>query len=164
MHDLMNVMRTTRPPQTSARRAGFSLVEVIVVMLMLALVASVVAINVTRSLKSTKIRAVSRDLVAAMKYTRGQAIAKGEAQRISFNLQERSYQAPGKKVVKIPADMELGLYTADSEIVDDDHASIRFFSDGSSTGGRITLRYKGREWRINVNWLTGEIRVHQLDE
>jgi len=154
----------TRAPQASARRAGFSLVEVIVVMLILALVASVVAVNVTGSLKSTRIRAVSRDLVAAMKYTRGQAIAKGKAQHISFNLEDKSYQAPGKKVVKIPEDMEFGVYTADSEIVDDDHAGIRFFSDGSSTGGRVTLRYKGREWRINVNWLTGEIRVHQLDE
>ncbi len=151
-------------PQGHRGSAGFSLVEVMVVMVMLALVASVVAMNVSRSLKNAQVRAVSRDLVAAMKYTRGQAIAKGKPKQITFDLRQKSYQTPGKRPVKIPENMELGLYTADSEIVDDDHAGIRFFSDGSSTGGRITLRYKDREWRINVNWLTGEIRAHQLSE
>jgi general secretion pathway protein H len=157
-------IRRPRAATTLCRATGFSLVEVIVVMLLLALVASVIAINVSRSLKSTQVRAVSRDLVAAMKYTRGQAIAKGKPKSIEFDLQNKTYQAPGRPRVSIPEGMELGLYTADSEIVDDDHAGIRFFSDGSSTGGRITLRYKDREWRINVNWLTGEIRVHQLKD
>ncbi len=143
---------------------GFSLVEVIVVMLLLALVASVVAINVSRNLENTRVRTVSRDLVAAMKYTRGQAIAKGQSMTLVFNLEKNTYQAPGRKPVAIPRGMELGVYTADSEIIDDSRAGIRFFSDGSSTGGRVTLLYKGREWRINVNWLTGEIRLHKIKE
>jgi general secretion pathway protein H len=38
-------------------------------------------------------------------------------------------------------------------------ARIRFFPDGSSTGGRITLRSGQREWHVNVSWLTGAITI-----
>lgn len=36
---------------------------------------------------------------------------------------------------------------------------IRFFPDGSSTGGRITLKRGQREWHVNVAWLTGAVSV-----
>ena len=36
---------------------------------------------------------------------------------------------------------------------------IDFFPDGTSTGGRITLALEGRNRRIDIEWLTGRIRV-----
>jgi general secretion pathway protein H len=38
-------------------------------------------------------------------------------------------------------------------------ASIRFFADGSSTGGRITLEREHAAWKIDINWLTGQIEL-----
>ena len=35
-----------------------------------------------------------------------------------------------------------------------------FFPDGSSTGGRITLRSEVSAYRVDVDWLTGQVRVH----
>ncbi|TCV91049.1 hypothetical protein EC912_1171, partial [Luteibacter rhizovicinus] len=40
---------------------------------------------------------------------------------------------------------------------------IRFFPDGSSTGGRVTLGRGTREWHVNVGWLTGAVSVVVTD-
>jgi general secretion pathway protein H len=136
---------------------GFSLIEILVVMVFIAVIAGFVSSSMTKSLKNTKIRAVSKNLVSAMRYTRGQAIVKHEQKTISFNVKEKTYKAPRKKIVTIPEEVEINVFTADSEVADESTGSIRFFSDGSSTGGWVKLTYGEKIWKINVNWLTGEI-------
>jgi len=39
--------------------------------------------------------------------------------------------------------------------------AIRFFPDGSSTGGRVILKRDDGDagWQVGVNWLTGRILV-----
>jgi general secretion pathway protein H len=43
-------------------------------------------------------------------------------------------------------------------------AGIRFFADGSSTGGRVKLSSAGRDWVIGVEWLTGEVTRGELQD
>ncbi len=131
---------------------------------MLAVLAGTVAFNMSGLLKASKIRGASKDLVAALRYTRSQAIVKHKEQRLSINVREKTYQMPGKPKVTLPEGMELKVFAAESEVPSDDVAGFRFFSDGSSTGGRVTLIYDDRFWRINVAWLTGEIRLFKDTE
>ena len=109
-------------------------------------------------------RAASKDLVAALRYTRGQAIVKGKPQALVLNLENNSYLAPGKKSVSLPKDMVMRLTTADTEQTGANSGGIRFFADGSSTGGHISVLMGNREWRINVAWLTGEIELDEKPE
>ncbi len=141
------------------KQVGFTLIEVIVVMVMIAVLAGMVASGMSDSLRKAKIRAVSKDLVSAMRYTRGQAVVKHEQKTITFNVKDKTYQAPRKKIVHIPDEIDINVYTADSEVADETTGSIRFFSDGSSTGGWVKLTHKNKVWKINVNWLTGEIAM-----
>ena len=138
---------------------GFSLLEILIVMVFIAVIAGFVSSSMTKSLKKAKIRAVSKNLVSALRYTRGQAIVKHEQKTISFNVKEKTYKAPRKKTVLIMDEMELYVFTADSDIANESEGSIRFFSDGSSTGGWVKLIYGEKIWKINVNWLTGEISM-----
>ena len=131
---------------------------------MLAVLAGTVAFNMSGSLRASEIRAASKDLVAALRYTRSQAIVKHQEQQLVFNVTNKSYQVPGKGKVSLPEGMELKVYAAASEVPSDETAGIRFFSDGSSTGGRVTLIYDERFWRINIAWLTGEIRLFKDTE
>lgn len=150
--------------QSKSTLTGFTLIEVLVVLVLLAVLAGTVAFNMSGSLKASKIRAASKDLVAALRYTRSQAVMKHKEQRLMINVKDKSYTAPGKPKVVLPEGMELKVFAAESEIPSEDAAGFRFFSDGSSTGGRVTLIYDERFWRINVAWLTGEIRLFKDTE
>lgn len=140
---------------------GFSLIEVLLVLVLIATMAGIAVSFMSGSLEKARIQAVSKDLLSALKYTRGQAVIKHEQSVITFNVEEKTYQAPKKKAVKIPDEIDINLYTASSDIVDDKVGRIRFFSDGSSTGGWVKLTYGKKIWKINVNWLTGEIRMEE---
>ena len=141
------------------QQSGFTLLEVIVVMVMIAVLMGFFATGMSKSLQKAKIRAVSKNLVSALRYTRGQAVVKHEEKTITFNVKDKTYKAPRKKQVDIPEEMDINVYTADSEVADESTGSIRFFSDGSSTGGWVKLTHKNKMWKINVNWLTGEISM-----
>ena len=90
-----------------------------------------------------------------------QAIVKGQQQVMTFNLGDNSYKAPNKASVKLPSDMTMRLTTAEEEVKGADSAGIRFFADGSSTGGHVSLIQDHREWRVNVAWLTGDIALDE---
>ena len=59
----------------------------------------------------------------------------------------------------LPKDIELKLFTAQSEILSDTRGGIRFYPDGSSTGGRITVASGERKYLVDVDWLTGRVSI-----
>ena len=155
MH-IVHAPSRSNPPR---RSGGFTLIELIAVIVLLAIVLAVSTLSLSKSLASAKVRSASKDLVAALRYTRGQAIVKGKPQVLKLDLDANSYIAPGKKAVSLPKDMVLRLTTAETEQTGANAGGIRFFADGSSTGGHISVLMGQREWRINVAWLTGEIAL-----
>lgn len=145
-----------------ARQGGFSLLELMAVLILIAIAVTIASVSVASSLGSAKIQAVSRDLVAALRYTRGQAIVKGQQKTLDVDLEDMSYTAPGKSAVKFPDKVEIKLLTAQNELIHDRAGRIRFYPDGSSTGGHISVIAGAREWRVNVGWLTGEVDLEEL--
>jgi len=143
------------------RRGGFTLVEMLAVIVLIAIALTAVSMSFSKSLESAKVRAASRDLVAALRYTRGQAIVKGQQETLELNLQDNTYQAPKKGAIKLPKNMELRLTTAAQEQTSEGSGRIRFFPDGSSTGGHVSILLGQQEWRINIGWLTGEVTLDQ---
>jgi general secretion pathway protein H len=153
----MNIARRPAPAR------GFTLVELMVVLVIIALVMGLVATSMSRSISGAESREASRKLVAALRYTRTQAILSKAETRFTVDLEQRSYAAPGRKPVQLPEGMEIQLTTARSELMSDDVGSIRFFPDGGSTGGRVDLLVNGREYVVNVAWLTGEASLQKDD-
>ena len=151
-------------PLARQRANGFTLIELIAVIVLLAIAMTVVTFSFSKSLQSARIRGASRDLVAALRYTRGQAIVKGKPEVLTLDLDNNSYSAPGKGTAKLPKDMTLRLTTAENEQTGANSGGIRFFADGSSTGGHISVLQGQREWRINVAWLTGDIALDEAPE
>lgn len=141
------------------QQAGFSLIEIIAVLVIISLIMALTVTSITRSLDSTRVRVAAKDITSALRYTRGQAILSHEEQTLDFDLDKKTYQAPGKDAVELPEGLELKLLTARDEVSSENVGKIRFFPDGSSTGGRVTVLAGEREWRINVGWLTGEIQL-----
>lgn len=147
---------------SSGRRSrGFSLLELMVVLVIVGLLLALVATSLSQSISAAEVRTAARDVMAALRYTRGQAIIKREERTLDVNLEKMTYQAPDKDLKHLPEGVELKLLTARSELTDENVGSIRFYPDGSSTGGRVTVIAGQREWVVNVAWLTGEITMQR---
>ncbi|MGA9335973.1 MAG: GspH/FimT family pseudopilin [Rudaea sp.] len=144
-------------PSACRRASGFTLIELVAVIVLIGIALSVVSLSFSRSMSNAKVQAASRDLVAALRYTRGQAIVKGKQAALDLDIQNNTYQAPGKALVKLPKEMHMTLLTAQTEQTGATSGRIRFFPDGASTGGHISVFMGSREWRINVSWLTGRV-------
>ena len=144
------------------RQSGFTLIELVAVVALIGIALAVLSLSFSKSMNSAKVQAASRDLVAALRYTRGQAIVKGRQAALDLDTQNNTYQAPGRPLVKLPGDMRMTLLTADSEQTGATSGRIRFFADGASTGGHVSIFAGQREWRVNVNWLTGQVTREEV--
>ena len=145
-----------------ARQTGFTIIELIAVIVLIAIVMSAVALSFSKSFSGAKVQAASHDLIAALRYTRGQAIVRGKEQALELDVENNRYYAPGRHIVQLPRNMHLGLLTAESELTGQSSGRIRFFPDGASTGGHISVLMSDVEWRINVDWLTGAVTREEL--
>ncbi len=140
---------------------GFTLLEMLVVILLIGIAAAAVAVSVTRGLDAARVRAAGTDLAAALRYTRTQAIVHAEPEVFTLDVRARSYTAPGKSPRTLPRHMRLRVTSAAGDQREGHVARIRFFPDGSSTGGHVVLQRGARQWRVNVAWLTGAVSVSE---
>jgi general secretion pathway protein H len=160
MKQRVSVSRRATPIPGKSR--GFSLIELVAVLVLIALVFAMVTLSFSKSLASAKIQAASRDLVAALRFTRGQAIVKGKSTSLELDVENNRYMTPGRRVVALPPNMRMTMLTADNEVTGANSGRIRFFPDGASTGGHISVYMGKEEWRINVDWLTGAVTREEL--
>ena len=156
-------MHTTRPGGVVAT-GGFSLLELLVVLMIVAIIMALVGMSVGRGVSGAEVRNASREIAAGMRYTRSLALRTKQAQRFIVDVEDKSWKAGDRAEESLPESMELELFTAQEEMLDEARGAIRFFPDGSATGGRVTLSAGEREWDIGVEWLTGEITQGEPDE
>jgi general secretion pathway protein H len=146
--------------QRNLKQRGFTLIELIVVLVIVILGFSAIGISISSGNDATETKAAARDIVSALRYARGEALIAHEEITLSFNLEDNSYTLSHRdKVYDIPKAIAVTIVTAQSELTGQGQGSIRFFPDGSATGGRITLERNAIKWQIDINWLTGQIEL-----
>lgn len=142
------------------RQRGFTLLELVVVLFVVVLGFSVIGLNLSSGNDSTAIKAAARDIVSALRYARGQALMTHQEATVALDLSDNSYTVSGRdKLYHIPKAIDVTVVTAQTELTGEGAANIRFFADGSSTGGRVTLERGHTAWKIDINWLTGQIEL-----
>lgn len=143
----------------SRHDSGFTLLELLVVLVIIAAAAAIVLPSFSRS-SGTELRAAASALAAGLRKTRSSAITHNRSEALVLDVDRRVYEVPGDgRVRRLPSSVEISLFTARSELVDREAGAIRFFADGSSTGGRITVGSAGRTLLVDVDWLTGLVRI-----
>jgi general secretion pathway protein H len=158
-------VRASFPPFHSRRaQRAFTLLEMLAVIILIGIAAAAVSISVAHGLASARINAAAGELTAALRATRTQAIVHGEQRIFQLNMSNDTYRGADQHDVRLPKGLDLSVTSATSDQSTGDVARIRFFPDGSSTGGRITIRSGQREWHVNVSWLTGAISLFDTAE
>ncbi len=145
---------------TAHPQNGFTLLELIIVLAVSVLGFAVVGSNISAGSQSTHLQAAARDLASALRYAHGQALMTRQPISVMVNLDENSYTISNRdKVYPLHEQIEVSVVVAEEEMKEGREAGIRFFSDGSSTGGRVTLESGKQLRRIDVNWITGAVTI-----
>lgn len=151
--------RLSRPSRRRAGVAGFTLFEMLAVILLIGIAAAAVSVSVTQGLASARINAASGEIAAGLRATRAQAIVQGSEQAFDVDVDAGTWSGAKHRDVHMPPGLRLAVTSALEDRPDAHTGRIRFFPDGSSTGGHIVLTSGRRQWRVNVSWLTGQVAV-----
>jgi len=142
--------------------AGFTLLEMMVVVVLLALTMTLIPPLFSTGVSSAELKSAARELVAGLRQVRGRAIAKQEETIFLMDVDQRSYRLKEEgRFSSLPSALDIRLTTGHTEVRDDKLGGIRFFPDGSSTGGQIQLSNHQREYRVDVEWLTGKVTLSE---
>jgi general secretion pathway protein H len=138
----------------SIDREGYTLLEMLVV---LGLLAIVLSISLPSLHSNRGLDGQAHEIVALLRAARIAAINQNKETTLEADLARRKIAVTDRKEdLSLSNDIALTMLTARQE-VQNERGYIRFFPDGSSTGGSITLRQGKREIAVQVQWLSGRI-------
>ncbi|HEX6614656.1 MAG TPA: GspH/FimT family pseudopilin [Rhodanobacteraceae bacterium] len=146
------------------RQRGFTLLEVLAVLVLIGIAITVTAFSLDGGLDRARLDASARDIAAALRHTRTRALVEHRPQWFTLDLNARTFASPGRDPQALPGGTTLHVTSAAEDVQHPGEARIRFFPDGSSTGGNIELVRKHREVRIDVDWLTGAVAMGSRSE
>jgi len=139
---------------------GFTLLELLVVLVIAVLLVAVVPPLISGMSGATELRSAARQLAAGLRFARNEAVTRQREAVLTLDLSKHRFAVSGDpREIALPESLSLHLYTAQSELLDQATGNIRFFPDGSSTGGAVTVSGPKLAYRVNVDWLTGAIAI-----
>jgi len=149
-------MAPTRPCATgSVRQAGFTLVELLVVLAIIGLLIAAAPIIMRSAIPSARSLAAARAFAQELRQTRGQAIASGNATAIRFDTARQTYLLePGDRARTLPKTVRFSLPAQAA-------TQIGFYPDGSSNGGTVFIGDGKLRHRVSIDWLTGRIGIDE---
>lgn len=152
------VRTRTSPTGEVSDAGGFTLMELLVVLAILGLTLVLAMPTLGRLLPGLELRTEARDVASALREARASAIGRNEEVTIVLNRERGILQVGGKPVVQLNPKIGIrALETSHSSRSGD--FEIRFFPDGTSTGGRLTLALGERQEHVVVDWLTGAVSL-----
>lgn len=124
------------------------------------LIMTTVAVNLASN-DAVLQQAAAQDLASLLRHTRSMALLTQKETVVLFDINEQSYQrSDQKKIYHLPKSVQLS-WQANKTPWFHEQNRIRFFADGSSTGGQLLLTRGTVLWQIRVSALTGQVDVQQ---
>jgi general secretion pathway protein H len=139
---------------------GFSLFELILVLVLLGVGLALVLPNLDRGLQDREVRRTALGLAAAARELRSRALLDGVPQRLVLDLPRNSYLVARSNEVRLPPDISFASVNG-GESVDRDQKNFYFFPNGSILGGEIVVAdgAKAISYLIRLEALTGKVEV-----
>jgi general secretion pathway protein H len=142
------------------REAGFTLIEVVCVLAIVALLAALIVPALPRATSQARLAGYAVDVAALLKGDRNAAIRNHTMVSTLLDADRRTVRSGYRAAaVEVPADVEFSALLAQrcaDRIVG---STIDFFPSGASCGGAIAISRQGVGYQIRVNWLTGGVEI-----
>lgn len=143
---------------------GFTLLEVVCVVAILAILAAVVMPVFPRGTSRARLEAYALATAALLKADHVSALRRHTEITTEVNAMGRVVRsgATGREV-RIPEDVTFDALLPTRCGPYREAFTIRFFSTGMSCGGVISLSRLGMGYEVHVNWLTGGVEVVSIN-
>jgi general secretion pathway protein H len=152
-------MRLMGSSVVSRTSAGFTLLEMLAVLAILGLVAALTIPTLRRPPDNLRLEAATRTLASVLRLSRAQAITRNADVVLTIHADRRIFGSSTGLTIELDQEISVEMIFAAPLRRGRAAGAIRFFRDGTSSGGDIVLTLNKRRTRISVNWLTGEARL-----
>jgi general secretion pathway protein H len=141
--------------------AGYTLVELLVVLAVIALLVAVVPHAMSAGQSSAQLRKFAQSLSNDLREMRELALSSNRETDFVLDLEKRRYiLLPTRFEKPFPRDLSVKFQSSRSG-VDGNIMDIRFYPDGTSSGGELVLSIGSARRQVTASWLTGRIAVDE---
>ena len=170
---------TPKQRPAGMNQRGFSLIELIIVLIIITLAAALVTPSLSRFSKTIELKGAAKKISGILRYYRSEAVHTGTVYQVLFNSETREVkvqnvpqeenegnnQKKDQKITKsyiLPQGVQIKEVEAPDPEFPSDFPTIEFYPNGSSNGGTIYLGAADRKgFKIKVNFLTGMVEIEQ---
>lgn len=148
------------PTFRCGRSDGFTLLETLLVLVLAALLLGAAASALS---EGPVLRQASRDVATSLRHARAQAVLRQQPVVWQMDIQaKRFWQEGGTAVAErtLHPAITARVNTSADLVKSKGQGGIRFYPDGSSSGGSVELALHGQTYKINVEWVTGRVTVN----
>ena len=165
------------------RAKGFSLMELVIVLTILALSAALVTSSMSNLSRTIELKSAAKKVSGILRYYRSEAINKGSVYQVLFDPESRAVkvqsvsllepadeteadkkkegEAP-KTLYGLPEGVQMKELDFPSPEYPCDLPAVEFYPNGSSNGGSVLFDSQDRKgYRIKVDFLTGMVNIEQ---
>ena len=141
-------------------RAGFTLVEAVCGLAVVALIAAIVLPAIPHGTRRSELSGYAVEIAALLKGDRNAAMRRKAVVTTRLDLERRVVLGGAADArVEIPEDVSFSAVLAERCGGRAVASTIDFFPTGASCGGAIAITRQGFGYQIRVNWLTGAVDV-----
>lgn len=153
--------RSAAMGRSTAPNDGFTLLELLVVMVLMIAIAGLVVPQFSKSVSRFQLQKSTRQTAAVLNETRNKAISEARETIFLLDAEKRIYTSTASdRPYAWPDGIEIGIESANA-VASNSIDEIVFYPDGSTTGGRLTVSTAEHSYQIVVDWLTGHVNVYQ---
>jgi type II secretion system protein H len=163
------------------KNRGFTLIEVVVVLILIGVSAALLVPGFNRISKSVELRATAKKVSGLLRYYRNEAVQRGKVYQVLFDFNLREIRVQSVEIVKsgeqneeteemrlqqrfpMPADIQVREMKIPGSLYVSEYPAIEFYPNGSSNGGSFILELQSsRGYWIRVHFLTGIVDVKDV--
>ncbi len=158
-----------------ARSRGFSLLELIIVLIIISLLAVLVTPTLTKTISHMEIKSSAKKISAILRYCRNDAVNKNRIYQVNFNpesnliavfaAEEGQDSLNMRSSYPLPKDIRMEKIEVGKTLFESTLPSFEFYPNGGANGGTAVVRGgEGIGYAIQVDFLTGTVKIERAKE